>query len=102
MDYKQTFYPESRFGGYSDIDGTVAFYSRIHALVGPNDVLLDVGCGRGAGGEDEVKWRRELRVFKGKVKRVIGIDVDEAAAVNPFIDEFHLLKETRWPISGFR
>jgi SAM-dependent methyltransferase len=32
------------------------------------------------------------------VKRVIGIDVDEAAAVNPFIDEFHLIKEARWPI----
>jgi SAM-dependent methyltransferase len=45
-----------------------------------------------------VKWRRELRVFKGRVKRVIGIDVDEAAAVNPFIDEFHLIKEARWPI----
>jgi len=26
-------YPESRFGGFSDIDGTVTFYSRVNALL---------------------------------------------------------------------
>jgi len=29
----ETFYPESRFGGFTQIDGTVAFYSRVQALV---------------------------------------------------------------------
>lgn len=55
-------YPEARFGGFSDVDGTVAFYSRVQALMTPENVVLDVGCGRGSGLQDDaVPWRRELR-----------------------------------------
>ena len=39
----QRFYPESRFGGFTDIDGTVAFYSRVNALVKPLYVVVDFG-----------------------------------------------------------
>jgi len=98
MDYENQFYPESRFGGFTDIDGTVAFYTRVHSLLSGRAVILDVGCGRGEYAEDRVELRRELRIFKGKYGRVIGIDVDEAGRKNPFLDEFHLLKEARWPV----
>jgi SAM-dependent methyltransferase len=95
---KEKFYPESRFGGFSDVDGTVVFFSRVQSLVKPSDVVLDVGCGRGEYQEDPVEFRRNLRVFKSKAGRVIGIDVDPVGATNPFLDEFRLLTGDRWPV----
>ena len=88
---KRRFYPESRFGGYTDLDGTVLFHSRVNALLGPQDVVVDIGCGRGQHREDTVALRRNLKILKGKCARVIGIDVDPAARNNPFLDEFHLI-----------
>lgn len=98
MPMKEIFYPESRFGGYTDIDGTVTFFTRVHALIDPSHVVLDVGCGRGAYGEDGNATRKNLRIFKGKVAKVVGIDVDSAAQENPFLDEFHLIQGNIWPI----
>ena len=98
MGYKETFYPESKFGGFSDMDGTLAFYLRVNALLTPASVAVDYGCGRGAYGDDRLPLRRELRILKGKVSRVIGLDIEEAGATNPFLDEFHLLKGSQWPI----
>lgn len=90
------FYPESRFGGFTQIDGTVAFYSRVQALAGPNSVVLDYGCGRGAYTDDPLPFRRNLRIFKNKVSCVIGLDVNPAAAQNPYLDQFYLLDGPRW------
>lgn len=98
MGFEESFYPESRFGGFTDVDGTVAFYTRVQSLVEPSDVVLDFGCGRGAYQEDPVRLRRELRIFQGKAKRVIGLDADPAAEANPFLDEFHLLSGEDWPL----
>jgi SAM-dependent methyltransferase len=97
---KERFYPESRFGGFSRVDGTIAFYSRVNALIRPESIVLDVGCGRGAYAEDRLPFRRDLRIFKGRTARVIGLDVDPAAAENPFLDEFHLLDAQTWPLPG--
>lgn len=94
----ESFFPESRFGGFTDIDGTVAFYQRIHAMITPETTVLDVGCGRGGGCEDPIPYRRDLRHLRGKAARVIGIDVDPAATDNPLLDEFHLLEGDRWPL----
>jgi SAM-dependent methyltransferase len=91
-------YPETRFGGYTRIDGTVAFFARVNAMLSEASVVLDVGCGRGAYGSDPVEPRRRLRIFKGRVRRVIGIDVDRAAAENPFLDQFELIDSPRWPV----
>jgi len=96
--FQEIYYPESRFGGFTDVDGTVAFYFRISALLQPSTVLLDFGCGRGMYERDDVPVRRNLRIFKGRVQRVVGLDVDEGAAANPFIDEFHLLEDASWPV----
>lgn len=94
------FYPESRFGGYTDVDGTVAFHLRVNALVGPDDVVLDVGCGRGTQDEEGVPLRRDLRILRGRCRRVVGIDVDPAGARNPFVDEFVAMDDPRrWPVA---
>jgi len=98
MSYQEIFYPESRFGGFTDVDGTVAFYTRVNAILKPSFTLLDVGCGRGAYADDPFALRRNLRIFKGKVEKVVGLDVDEAARDNEFLDEFHLLTGDVWPI----
>jgi len=98
MNLKNIFYPESRFGGFSDIDGIIASYSR-YAIVQPSSIVLDVGCGRGAHSTDDIIFRKDLRVLKGKCKKVIGIDVDPAAQANQFIDEFYLIESNRWTLA---
>jgi len=99
MDYKTAFYPETRFGGFTDVDGTVHFYARAQALLTPESTVLDVGCGRGSHAEDTVRFRRDLCVFKGKAAKVIGIDVDPAGRENPIIDEFRMIEDVhRWPV----
>ncbi len=107
MDYKTSFYPESRLTGLTFIDGTLAFYNSVNTLLEERGkesaVVLDIGCGRGFYAHeiydmgDKYRWR--MRNFKGSVKKVIGIDVDENARVNPTIDEFHLITPNqKWPL----
>ena len=100
MKYKELFYPEARFGGFTDIDGTIAFFNRVNSLLDPSSTVLDVGCGRGAYGDDPIGFRRSLRILKGKAARVIGIDVDRAAQDNPFLDEFRPAQENHWPVEN--
>jgi SAM-dependent methyltransferase len=97
-DYRGLYYPESRFGGFTGVDSTIAFYTRVQSLVDPSSVVLDVGCGRGAYAQDPVRVRLDLRTFKGKCQRIIGIDVDRRARDNPFLDEFRLIEGDRWPV----
>ncbi len=102
MSLVEQLYPESRFGGFSNVDGTVLFYSRVHALLHSDMTVLDIGCGRGAGLlNDPVTFRRELRGLRGKCRSVIGIDVDQNAAQNPGIDEFRLITDgAAWPVEN--
>ena len=101
MNCQEKFFPETMFGGFSNLDGTIAFYLRVNALIKMSDIVLDVGCGRGAYQDDPIKLRRDLRILRSKVKKVIGLDMDVNAADNPFIDEFHVLEESssRWPLA---
>ncbi len=88
LDCRSTIFPEVGAGGFSRVDGTIAFYTRVHALLRPDMVVLDYGAGRGAGiVEDPIPYRRELRRLKGKVAKVIGVDVDEAVELNPGLDK---------------
>jgi SAM-dependent methyltransferase len=97
---KAMFFPESRFGGFTDCDAHVMFFTRVSALLTPESVVLDIGCGRGRGTEDPVLVRRRLRTLKGRCRRVIGIDTDPAAARNPGVDEFRSLSPSGgpWPV----
>lgn len=85
------FYPEMNAGGFSRLDGTVAFYTRVRALTGPDSTLVDFGAGRGKFLEDPVPFRRELQRLRGSVRRVIGLDVDEAVRGNDALDEAHVI-----------
>ena len=87
MNIKQHFFPETCAGGYTRVDGTVEFYGRVNALVRPNMIVLNYGAGRGAAAEDPVTYRRGLLTLKGKVAKVIGMDIDPVVESNPLIDE---------------
>ncbi len=84
-------YPEVRAGGFSRVDGTVAFYQRVNALLHPSMTVVDVGAGRGKSAVDPVGYRRELQRLRGKVSSVIGLDVDESVLVNPNVDAAHVI-----------
>ncbi len=43
-------------------------------------------------------FRRDLRIFKGKMKKVIAVDADNAATTNPFIDAFHMIDNDSLPL----
>jgi SAM-dependent methyltransferase len=96
------FYPEAELLGHSFVDGTATFYSSINSLLSKNaeeKTVLDLGCGRGCFVEGEDLYLKELQNFKGRVKKVIGLDVDKNAAINPTIDEFYLIDPlTTWPL----
>jgi hypothetical protein len=57
----ERFYPEPRFGGLTDLDGTVGFYLRVNALAASKDVVLDFGCGQSTYANDPVPIRLSLR-----------------------------------------
>ncbi len=97
-DCMSRYFPESEFGGFTDLDGTIAFFLHVNSLIRGNDTVLDVGCGRGEYADDSVAMRRDLRSLKGKCEKVIGIDVDPVADTNPCIDEFRIISDSRWPI----
>jgi SAM-dependent methyltransferase len=86
-DVLRRLYPEVGAGGFSRSDGTVEFWSRVQALAGADDVVLDLGAGRGRGpAEDGVAWRRDLQSLRGRVHEVVGLDVDPAVHDNPSVD----------------
>ena len=98
LNLKLRYFPESQFGGYSDTDQLVVFYSRVRILLKPSFTVLDIGCGRGRHAEERTA-RSDLKNLKDQCKTVIGIDVNPAAQDNPFVDQFHLIEASgRWPL----
>lgn len=79
-------YPEIAVGGYSRADQIVDFYGRINALLKPDSVVLDFGAERGAFMDEPESYRRGLRLFKGRVQRVVGVDVDPVVKENRSLD----------------
>lgn len=99
LDLKLRYFPESQFGGYSDTDQLVVFYTRVRILLKPSFTVLDIGCGRGRHAEERTA-RSDLKNLKDQCKAVIGIDVNPAAQDNPFVDQFHLIDaSSKWPLS---
>ena len=97
---RSRFYPEIHAGGFSHVDSTVEFYTRINALLNPEMVVLDFGAGRGLAAEDPVPSRRGLRTLRGKVHKVIGVDVDPIVRTNPNLDESAVIEpDARLPFA---
>ena len=93
-------YPETHVIPFSNVDGTIFFYSRVNSVINSSQTVLDIGCGRGEAIEDPVKYRRDLRILKGKAKHVIGIDFSDVGNENPCIDEFRKITGSQWPIEN--
>jgi SAM-dependent methyltransferase len=88
QDISANFFPEINAGGFSRFDGTIQFYQRVNSILHPDAVVLDYGAGRGAPHiDDTVLFRRQLSRIQGKVRKVIGADVDPIVKTNPVIDE---------------
>ena len=79
------------------LDSAHVFLVSAQALAAQSSCILEVGCGRGAQvAEQPGKAWQDLR---GPRRRVVGIDVDDAASNNPVIDEFFLIgDDQRWPV----
>lgn len=82
--------PERAVGGFTRRDSTVLFYSLIHSVLKPDHVVLDFGAGRGAQAETPYAYKRNLVTLKGKVQRVVGVDIDSTVLENPIVDEAHV------------
>jgi SAM-dependent methyltransferase len=80
-------------GGFTRVDGTVAFYVRINSLLRRDDVVLNLGAGRGRNDEDPVEFRRRLVDLRGKVRRVVAVDPDPAVLDNPLADEAKVMPD---------
>jgi SAM-dependent methyltransferase len=80
------FFVETEAGGFSRLDGTVQFYFRVNALLSADMTVLDLGAGRGLLAEYPVAAVRELYMLRGKVKEVVGVDIDPAVKSNPSLD----------------
>lgn len=88
----QRFYPEIAVGGFSHVDGSVAFYSQIAALLRPEDRLLDYGAGRGEQiADDPAPYRRALLTLRGRCAHVEGCDVAPAVLGNPYLDHAEVI-----------
>jgi SAM-dependent methyltransferase len=87
------FFPEIAAGGFSRVDGTVQFWQRVGALIRSDSVVLDFGAGRGANqSEDSVSYRRSLLSLKGRVRELIGVDVDPVVTSNKALDRAFVVK----------
>lgn len=91
-------YPESAFGGITCHDGTLLYYSRINALADATDVVLDYGCGRGMHLQRSAPYYKRLCSLKGKVSKVIGVDVGSDGQGNPALDEFLRITNGKIPL----
>jgi SAM-dependent methyltransferase len=83
-------YPEVGAGGYTRVDGSVAFYGRVQAVLAELDepvTIVDFGAGRGRVADDPVAFRRQLQELRGPGRTVIGVDVDPVVTTNPRVDE---------------
>jgi SAM-dependent methyltransferase len=86
------FFPESKIGGFSHADGTVAFFTQIASMLRPTDVVLDFGAGRGELlVDDGNKFRRDLSNLKGRCAHLEGCDVDDKVRDNPFLDHAEVI-----------
>ncbi|CAN5138624.1 hypothetical protein BH20ACT5_BH20ACT5_07830 [soil metagenome] len=88
-------YPEIAAGGFTRDDGTVAFYTRVRALLEPSMTVVNLGAGRGRHAEDPVRFRRELVVLRGAVAEVVGVDPDPVVLENPTVDRAVVMPDPR-------
>src|SRR5205807_9061854 len=88
MSILAAWFPEVGAGGFTSLDGTIEFYTRINALLGPTMAVLDFGAGRGALLTDGYcDHKKKLMTLRRKVAKVVACDIDEAVLSNSGADE---------------
>ncbi len=81
-------------------DSSLLYLGLIHSVLGQCRTVIDVGCGRGAYGDDSSD-PNNIFDLRGDSRTVVGIDVDSRAQANPYIDRFELLTDsTEWPTAA--
>jgi SAM-dependent methyltransferase len=81
-------FPELRVAGFTRLDGGMNFYGFVNALLRPDMTVVDFGAGRGGLLEyTEAPYRTSYSTIRGKVAKVLGVDIDPIVARNPLIDE---------------
>lgn len=79
-------------------DGTITFFRRVNDLLEPSMTVLDLGAGRGRMSDQGPSLKRDLAVLKGKVAKVIGVDVDPVVLENVMVDEAYHYDGRRIPL----
>ena len=77
------YYPPAAF------DGTKRFYDLVRRHVSRDMVVLNMGCGPASG--------NPVKILKGEVAKVVGADIDPAAASNGDVDEVAIYDGRRLP-----
>jgi SAM-dependent methyltransferase len=80
-------FPERRFASFFRRQIRFIFFSILADIVTPDSVVLDFGAGRGKHVENEFGHMARLVNFRGRVKKIIGVDPDDAVFANPTLDE---------------
>lgn len=84
-------FPERRFVSFFRRSDRFIFFSILADLILPSDVVLDLGAGRGRHADFEFGHQARLSKLKGRVAKVIGVDVDPVVQQNPTLDEAHVI-----------
>jgi SAM-dependent methyltransferase len=93
-------YPERRITTISRRQDFFVFFSVVAELVRKQDVVLDLGAGRGRTAEFGGRHMRWLGNLKGRCARLIGVDVDPVVLENPYLDEaFVIGPDGRLPVA---
>jgi|GEM_PF-567262 len=95
-DVKNYWYPEYELFKFTFSDIIPIFFNAVDYLISlKNDdvVVADIGCGRGAfmdniDNDAVSRHFAKIRNYKGRVNKVIGLDVDPEGRNNPTINEF--------------
>lgn len=80
-------YPEYPAFGFVKDQHRFVFFSYVSALIRPEMTVVDLGAGRDKWSEVESGYLRSLTRLKGRVAKLIGLDVDPAVLENPSVDE---------------
>jgi SAM-dependent methyltransferase len=80
-------FPERRIASFFRRWDRFIFFSILADLVTPESVVMDYGAGRGLHAEREFGHMAQISNFRGRVRKVIGVDPDPIVLTNPLIDE---------------
>lgn len=92
-------FPERRIVSFNRRQGAFVFFSIVSELVGPDHTVVDFGAGRGhqASAKGLVGT---LSRFRGRCRKVIGLDVDPVVLQNPHVDEaYQIQPDGRTPLA---